>query len=308
MSRAKQRLRAKQIEANEVSASRMMHVPLSSLRVAPKGDPMHDPRSLDPVDEAMAADMAKRVEAGECPNTHALLVSEKADGLLVGDGHGREKALRRASELLGGRELMPLVEFWTGTDQELLLERMRRNDHGRFARTDRASVLAFRVKQLTAAGVPEADIVAACPTGIGAAEVEALTRWGKLSKELRARFDEGAPLALLGAVIEVVIADGPEAGMVKLERLIAAGIRTARGAANVQRKERQEATGEASPRRLSSKKLAAVEAAIDGVEKNAAGRFFINGMLAGLALASGRELPIMPALVDDAVRAALGTK
>ena len=110
MSRAKQRLRAKQIEANEVSASRMMHVPLSSLRVAPKGDPMHDPRSIDPVDEAMARNMADRVEAGECPNTAPILVSEKADHLLVGDGHGRTKALERASEILGGRELMPLAE------------------------------------------------------------------------------------------------------------------------------------------------------------------------------------------------------
>jgi len=304
VSRAKQRLRAKQIEANEVSASRMMHVPLSSLRVAPKGDPMHDPRSIDPVDEAMARNMADRVEAGECPNTAPILVSEKADHLLVGDGHGRTKALERASEILGGRELMPLVEFWTGDDAGLLLERMRRNDHGRFARVDRASVLAFRVKQLTAAGVPEDAIVAACPPGVGRVEVDALARWGKVSKEARRRFDEGAPLALLSAVLEVE----PAEHLAKLERLIAAGIRTARGAANVQRKERQEATGEASPRRLSSKKLAAVEAAIDGVEKNAAGRFFVNGMLAGLALASGRELPIMPALVDDAVRAALGTK
>ena len=161
MSRAKNRLRGKSIEANEVSASRMMHVPHTSLRVAPKGEPMHDPRSLDPVDEAMAQDMAARAERGECPNTDPMLVLERADHLLVGDGHGREQALRRASEILGGKVLMPLVEFWMGTDPELLLERMKRNDHGRYARTDRASVLAFRVKQLTAAGVPEVDIVAA---------------------------------------------------------------------------------------------------------------------------------------------------
>lgn len=301
MSRAKQRLRAKQIEANEVSASRMMHVPLSSLRVAPKGDPMHDPRSIDPVDEAMARNMADRVEAGECPNTAPILVSEKADHLLVGDGHGRTKALERASEILGGRELMPLVEFWTGTDQELLLERMRRNDHGRFARTDRASVLAFRVKQLTAAGVPEDAIVAACPPGVGRVEVDALARWGKVSKEARKRFDEGAPLALLSAVLEVE----PAEHLAKLERLIAAGIRTARGAANVQRKERQEATGEASPRRLSPKKIAAVEAAIRGVRWTGSLNATASMLIAGLELASGREPDGIPAVLRVAIEGVL---
>ena len=109
------------------------------------------------------------------------------------------------------------------------------------------------------------------------------------------------PLALLSAVLEVE----PAEHLAKLERLIAAGIRTARGAANVQRKERQEATGEASPRRLSPKKIAAGEAAIRGVRWTGSLNATASMLIAGLELASGREPDGIPAVLRVAIEGVL---
>ena len=247
MSRAKQRLRGKGILVNEVSPSRMMMVPHTDLKIALKGHPLYDPRSADPVDEALAADFVSRVNAGDCPNTDAILVWEKPDGLLVGDGHQRTNSLGRASELLGGRVLMVLVEFFDGDEKAFLLERARRNDHGRFAKLDKPSTLAFRVKQLSAVGATEREIADACGRGIGPAEVAALARWGSLAAEAKARFDGGAPIGLLAAVLEQERCDQIAA----LDKLLAAGVRSARGATrrtNAERASRDPWARRMSPR------------------------------------------------------------
>lgn len=309
MSRAKNRLRAAGIAANEVSASRMMLVPHTSLLVAPKGHALFDPRSLDPVDQAMAANMVDRVTAGECPNTDALLVREEADSLLVGDGHGRTNALRRASELLGGRVLMVLVEFFAGTDGELLLERLSRNDHGRFARTDRVSVLAFRVKQLTAAGVEEAAILAKCPVGLDRRTVEALGRWGNVAADLRPRFDSGEiPIQLLAAILEHDRAEQPAAA----DKLIAAGVRTSRQAARQATKAKAARDPWARP--MSPKKLASTVDALEAIEGTKAVRECAGVAAIAFAIASGSSnaeglLRRLPEPIATAIRAArMGAK
>ena len=229
MSRAKDRLRAKGIDAAEISASRMIMVPLSSLRIAPKGHKLHDPRSLYPADKDMAADMVARVERGECPNKKALVVWEQPDGMLVCDGHQRHNALHVAAEKLGKSpdDLRVMVEFFTGDEAAFLLRRLAENDHDAFTKKDRASILAFRVRQLTALGVNERDIADAMPKGIGRAEVEALARFDNLTREARALFDDGAfPIGLLAAVLEAPRDEQVQRG----HKLVAAGVKSTRGA------------------------------------------------------------------------------
>lgn len=285
MSRAKQRLRDKGIQANEVSPSRMMLVPHTSLVIAPKGHPLYDPRSADPVREELATDMVARVEAGEHPNTDAILVWEQPDGLLVGDGHGREKALRRAAEILGRSPLMCLVQFFDGDEKGFLLERARRNDHGRFAKLDKPSVLAFRVKQLTAVGATEREIADHMPRGIGPAEVAALARWNSLAADARARFDDGAPIGLLAAVLEEERSDQVAA----LDKLLAAGIRTQRGATRKTNAERD--ARDPWARRMSPRQLLAVADIVHKRVDTVLGR----GIEVGLRLAAGKD-------IDDVLR------
>lgn len=242
MSNKKQSLRAKGIDAKEVSASRMMHVPHTSLFVAPEDHPLFDERSLDPVDVDLAQDMADRVKRGDTPNTKPLLVQERKvegrDVLLVVDGHGREQALRRACEILGADTLMPLVEFFVGTDKELLLERARRNDHNKHARVDSISTLAFRVRQLSAVGASDAEIAASCPSEVTVKVVEALHRFRELEESMQARFvSREVPIGLLPAVVD----EAPEDRDALVEKLLAGGVKTQKGASRRVNGERAQA-------------------------------------------------------------------
>jgi hypothetical protein len=311
MSRAKDRLRNKGIAACEVSASRVILVPHTSLVMAPKGDPLFDPRSLDPVREDLAQDMAARVQAGDTPNTDAILVREQPDGLLVVDGHGRGKALVRAAEIIGltgNAHLMCFVEFFTGDDKALLLERARRNDHGRFARADKPSTLAFRVRQLTAIGATEREIADACPRGVGPAEVEALTRWNNLAADARQRFEDGAPIGLLAAVLEV-----PKGEQVaRLEKLLAAGVRTGRAAtkrANEERDGRDPWARRMSPKALDT--MAGLLIDRFPLETRTVSAFGVAlGMRLGAATGDDAEalLKKLPKPIADAIREARAAK
>jgi hypothetical protein len=325
VSRAKQRLRAKGIEANEVSASRMQLVPHTSLVIASKGDALFDPRSLDPVDPEMAANMVDRVNAGETPNRLALLVWERpgCPGLLVGDGHQRTNALGQASKLLGGRALMVLVEFFDGDEKDFLLERARRNDHDRFAKKDRAGILAFRVKQLTAVGATEREIADAMPKGIGPSEVAALARWGSLSADARKLFDDGTfPIGLLAAVLDAPRDEQVATG----QRLLAAGVKTAKGAtraANRAKSERDPWARRMSPKQA-IRMAADVGNAVYGAQSLEAaihtlatfgkreGAIVAAGVIAGLYLEANERtadiLTALPKSIADAIREARAAK
>lgn len=205
--------------------------------------------------------MVARVKRGEQPNTDALYVWETqveirgkhTDVLVVGDGHGRTGSLLAAAKLLGkGTTLMVEVELHTGDEKSFLLERARRNDHDRFARKDSRSVLAFRVKQLLSAGVTAKEIAAVCPREVGPGEVDALDRWDALCSEAKARFEAGAPLALLPTIVEL-----PSSRQVpELDRLQANGVRTKAGATRARNKARDERDPWA--RRMSPRQLVKV--------------------------------------------------
>lgn len=315
MSRAKQRLRDKGIAANEVSASRFMHVPHTSLWIAPKGHRLFDPRSLDPVNDEMTRDMVARAKAGECPNTDPLYVWETQeligadwrDVLVVGDGHGRTGSLLAAAKLLGkGTVLMPHVEFHTGDERSFLLERARRNDHDRFARKDSRSVLAFRVKQLLSAGVTPKEIAAVCPREIGPAEVDALDRWDALCPEAKARFDLGAPIALLPTIVEL-----PSSRQIpELERLQVAGVRTKAGATRARNKARDERDPWA--RRMSPKQIAKMADVLETKIQKVGFQSDARMVAAALRIAAGTlvedSLRMLPSVIADAMREARAAK
>lgn len=254
---AEQRLRDGGVAATRVNPSRSLMVPRDALWFAPPGHPLHDPRSLYPVDEELAADMVARVQgkppevAPQEPNHRAILVRDEglddATGLQrlhVCDGSQRANAsgraqytLRKLGVLSRTEALLVRVDFFVGDDAAFLEERIRRNDHDRFTRKDSCSTLAFRVGQLLALGRDAKAIAAVCPKGVGLAEVEALSRWGNLRAQVRARFDAGeAPLGLLGAVLDAV----PEQQAVTLDRLLAQGVRTAKGATRAANKAKAE--------------------------------------------------------------------
>lgn len=299
-------MRDKGIAANEISPSRKILVPHTALWVAPEGHRLFDPRSLDPVNDEMTRDMVARVKAGEQPNTDALYVWETQveirgkwqDVLVVGDGHGRTGSLNAAAKLLGkGTILMVEVELHTGDEKSFLLERARRNDHDRFARKDSRSVLAFRVKQLLSAGVTAKEIAAVCPREIGPAEVDALDRWDALTLEAKARFEAGAPIALLPTIVEL-----PSSRQIpELDRLEANGVRTKAGATRARNKARDERDPWA--RRMSPKqanKLADILAEEVGATKPEKDKAWL--VAAGVWLATNRDPHGLLELLPEHIR------
>lgn len=221
-----ERLRAGGIEAKK---GKQVLAPVSALWFAPKGHALHDPRSQYPTDEAMAEDMAARHRRGDAVLDHAILAREEPQGdgtviLHVCDGHQRTKALTLAEQLLK-TPLTVKVDLIDGDDAEFIEERTRRNSR-QWDKADKPSVLAVRVRQLLSFGRETKAIAAVMPKGIGPAEVEAIARWKNLTAEARERFDADAPLGLLAAVL-----DAPRDEQVAtLDRLMANGVRTAKGA------------------------------------------------------------------------------
>lgn len=316
---AEQRLRASGIEAKRVNPSRSLMVPRSALRMAPAGHVLHDPRSLDGANLEMAADMAARVQGGQEPNHRAILVRDEGVDestglrvLLVVDGHGRtlasgeaERILLRAGVLSSSEDLYVRVDFFEGDDAAVIEERIRRNDHDRFQRRDSASVLAFRVRQLRGLGRSVKEIAAVCPREVGPAEIDALGRFENLSASLRARFDAGAPLGLLAAVLDA----SPDERAALLDSLEAKGLKSSRGATRARNTER-EREGEPRPVRLPPRKCLEVSKAIRSAPVLALPNGeadFARGMATAFAMMGGAPRPgKVPAPILKILKAARG--
>lgn len=234
------RLKAQGLDVKKASRP---DVAVGEIWFPPERHPLHHPRGDDPLDDRMVEDI---VVWGVL---EPILVRrdgpDPATGkqrLLIVDGARRTKHAIRAEQVRYERGLLPQkgvehiyaqVEFFTGTDAELLLERVRRNNR-EHQKPDSPSVLARTFVQLERLGVGARDIVAVAPRGVGAAEVAALLRWGDALPEVRARFDSGdAPLALLTTVL-----DGPrEEQSATLDRLLSGGASNGRQAVRVLRGE-----------------------------------------------------------------------
>lgn len=323
MGNAKIRYRDAGIEAVEVSGSRMMRVPLRALLMAPEGHWAHDPRSLDPADRAIVDDMKERVKARE-PNLNrkalyvwAPLVNAKgeeaanADRVLVGDGHGRtiaglvaERELRAERVIPRDAVLMVLIEIHQGDDRAAFLaERISRNHHADMARADSASVLAYRVRQLSAYGMRPEDL--ATRMHVRPAVIEALDAWETLTAaSLRKRIDAGeVPLDLLPELQRK--AKGEQDA--EADRLLAAGVRTQKGA--TQRRNRARTDADPWARRMGPRVLRGVGKALQEVRGD-----YAEGAAAGLLLATlmgedaQKHLDSMPKNIADRIRSAVSQK
>ncbi len=195
------------------------------------------------------------LHAWEALRTHrkATTVGElaKAAGVVLPAGMDPSWPLIRLDD---GRLFIP-TDFFTGSDAEVLLERLRRNADP-LKKPDAPGVLAVTIAQLHKTGCTDPRLIAAA-TNITPADVEALTRWDNLVPEAKARFEAGAPLGLLAAVL-----DAPRDGQVaKLDELLAAGVTSGAGATrheNKKRAERAATRGEAPAKKRSPKTLDAV--------------------------------------------------
>lgn len=219
---AAERLKDGGIDAKK---SGLIHVPVADIWAPPKGHPLYHPRFGDPVDRSMVDDIRERgVEKPIKVRDDGAPPGEKRKLLLVDGGRRTRNALVAQEEL--GQTLYVPIEFFNGTDADVLIERIRSNADP-LKKPDKASVLALTIAQLLKLGPLDTRAVAAVmPKGIGPAEVEALARWGNLTKEARERFDDGAPIGLLAAVL-----DAPrDAQVATLDKLIAAGVKSTRGA------------------------------------------------------------------------------
>lgn len=260
----------------------------------PVGHPLGHPRFVDPPEPEMWLDIAVRgVEKTVVVRDDGLDGDDKRRLLLVDGGRRTSNALWACQMLLKypfattvgelaraagvdlpakmdaswpllklseGRLFVP-VEFYTGSDADVLLERLRQNADP-LKKADRPGVLAVTVVQLHRAGCTDPRVIATVmPAGIGPAEVEALSRWDNLVPEAQARFEAGAPLGLLAAVLDAA----RENQVAKLDELIAAGVTSTKGATrheNKKRAERAADRGEVMARKLSPKRLASLAQAV----------------------------------------------
>lgn len=283
---AADRLKTSGIDARKGTA---ITVAARDIWAPPKGHPLYHPRFGDPVDPEMRDDIAERGVEKPLKVRDDGIGEDGRRVLLLVDGGRRLCNTLAAEEMIGKAIYVPIV-FFTGDDAAVLRERLRANSDP-LKRPDAASILALTVRQYTALrpGAEPREIAReladVMPRGVGPAEVEALGRWNNLTAEARKRFDAGAPIGLLSAVL-----DAPrDAQVATLDRLIAAGVRTAKGAtrkANAARDAR-----DPWARRMSPRQLLAVADIVHKRVDTVLGR----GIEVGLRLAAGKD-------IDDVLR------
>jgi hypothetical protein len=244
---AADRLRDGDVLAKKADA---LMVPVGDIWIPPVGHPLWHPRQGDPLDEELVASLAAGWRKGPC-----ILVRDdgSVDGkrrLTLVDGcrrtvNGREaeRRLRRSGVLKktpsnSHAALYVEIEFFRGSDADVLLERLRRNREDPLKLADRPSVLAATAAQLAALGAPVEAIADVMPKGIGAREVGALLDWKNLVPEVAGRFDSGeAPIVFLRSVL-----DAPrDKQAATLDRLVASGVKSASGATKVLRRDERAA-------------------------------------------------------------------
>ncbi len=227
---ATQRMQDSGIQAKKGS---ILLVPIDDIWIAGEGHPLHHPRGLDPIDEELTQDIVNaqeirkpivvRDEGTTTGGTRMLSLLDGARRTV----NGREAQKRlRASGVLGKEEpLYVKVELFTGNDTDFLLARLGYNSDP-LKKPDAPSVLAATIVQLSKLNAPIERVLGVMPRHVDRGIAEAMQSWGNLLPEVAARFDAGAPLGLLRAVL-----DGPRAGQGEtLDMLEAAGITSQKGA------------------------------------------------------------------------------
>ena len=193
---AADRLKASGIDAGKGTA---IFVDPDDLFFPPEGHPLHDPRSLWPVDMGLV----ESIKSGQLKP----VVTVRDDGipkrskkrrLTVIDGGRRSKALIWINE--DGRESRKVeIVLVSGEDREMLLLRLRLNGH---RRDETPSTLAYKFKQGEAAGIDLAELCKAYGCSLRLAEQ--VKRFPQCRKSVREAFDSGRlPLEVLGHFVDV---------------------------------------------------------------------------------------------------------
>lgn len=303
-----QRLQDGGIEAKKGT---QVTVPVGDIWAPPKGHPLYHPRFGDPVDPEMRDDILARGVEKPIKVRDDGVQDDGRRRLLLVDG-GRRTCNALAAQTVSGQVLYVPIEFFTGDDAEVLLERIRANADP-LKKADKPSILALTIRQYTALrpGAEPREIAReladVMPRGIGASEVEALARWNNLTAEARHRFDDGAPLGLLASVL-----DAPRAEQVAtLDKLLAAGVRTAKGA--TRKANAEKAARDPWARRMSPRQLVDVAKHLEGrIHTIGTFKADVAMVAAVLRIASGRDveawLAALPRPLADAIREARAAK
>lgn len=324
MGSRKQALREMGIDAIEVSGSSLMRLPHTALFMPGPDDPehgwAHDPRSLEEADPEMVRSMIERYETRQ-PNVNERAVTVLSELVKVGDAHryivhdGNRRTVSayaaaealRARKVLGkGEALTVLVEFYTPKDRaQFIADRIRLNrDPTR--KPDTATVLAYRVSQLTQHRKTPAEIGALI--GVKAGIVEALEVYERdTAASVRRRIDAGEiPIALLPEIQRKPKSE-QEA---HAATLIAAGVKTQKGA--TQRRNKAKDASDPWARRMSPRAMRDVSKAVTSA--NSKGDRYLEGVADALTLATltgndaAKHLDNMPRKVADLIRAARAPK
>lgn len=197
---AADRLKAGGIDAGKGTA---IYVDPDDVFLAPPDHPLHDLRSLWPVD----SDLADAIDRGVL-RPH---ITVRDDGIPKGgkkrrltciDGSRRTKATALVNEHRLSRKLAPLkvqVDIVSGTDAEMMLLRLRLNGQ---RRDETPSTLAHKLAQGEKAGLKLEEMAAAYGCSVKLANLA--LRFRQCAAKVRAAFDSGElPLEVLGAFVDV---------------------------------------------------------------------------------------------------------
>lgn len=284
---------------------------LSAFSFASADHLLAHPRQFLPLDPAMVADIRDNGVQKEIV-VFEIVLDEIADSgeykrqLFIINGARRfnhaveAEKLNRAAGILADDECMRLkFKLFEGTMVEALMEQLRDNaDPLKVA--DSVAVLAVMINKLLRLGIAKEKIVAKCPKGIGAVEVEALTQWAKLTLEVATRFESGeAPIGLLAAVVAC-----PETKQMEmLDKLLSAGAKTSKGATRALRKDSARNSG-GTGERLHPKRIVKVIAAMGKPVEGS----FADAFLKGILFVEGKlDLADLPVDVRTQVMAFLPT-
>jgi hypothetical protein len=255
-----QRLKASGIDARKNAE---YGVPVGDLWYPSKDDPIYGslahPREHDELDQDLIDDMIERFDAGKDPIEYPALVWNVGPGvdnklrLLVINGCRRDKhgqaaqdLLRAAGKLKKNDVIRINVDQWTppknATDAEIfaavIFERLKQNNDPH-KKPDSNRVLADTVRVLRILGKTDREIQTHMPKGVGLREIEALAHYDDLHPEARAKFDAGAPVGLLPAVLEASRENHAE----KATEVIATGATSIRGVTRAKNAAAKEAVG-----------------------------------------------------------------
>lgn len=212
----------------------------------PREGILQHPRADDPIDEELLSNPqgtgimdVGQVEESICVRRDGMYEGKMRLTLIYGSRRTLHliEAVRRWKEAGTFREEQKYIRttFFVGDDKAALLHRQA-EDSRPLKKAHSPRVLAFSAKQMTAAKCTPEEILAVMPRSVKTkADLEALLRWGDLTEEAAKRFDEGAPIGLLGKVL-----DAPREKQAEtLDRFVAAGIDTANKATRLEKRERK---------------------------------------------------------------------